>query len=115
MPAPIPVGMLRNPMTLKNPSNGVDSVTGQRTHGWSGTSVLWCHIEQAQTTEVVDDGGVSVRSNFRILASWHPDVTCASRLEWSDNGNTRTFNIKGCWDRDQRRRTLEIDAVEVVS
>jgi head-tail adaptor len=36
-------------------------------------------------------------------------------LVWSDNGNTRTFNIKGCWDRDQRRRTLEIDAVEVVS
>lgn len=114
MPAPIPVGMLRLKMTLQNPSNGTDSL-GQRTHTWSNVDSLWCHVDVASTTEVVDDGGVAIRSNYRILASWHPDLTSKSRLQWVDNGVTRTFNIRGCWDRDQRRRTMEIDAVEVVA
>ena len=57
--------------------------------------------------------GVTSRADYRILASWHPNVTVRSRLIWVDNGVTRTFDVRGCWDVDQRRRTLTIDAVEM--
>jgi head-tail adaptor len=36
-----------------------------------------------------------------------------SRLLWYDNGTERTFTVRACWDRDQRRRRLEIEASEV--
>jgi len=54
-----------------------------------------------------------VRTDWRILAAFHPSVTTRSRLLLVDNGVTRTFFIKGCWDRDQKRRRLEINAVEI--
>ena len=113
MPAPVPVGMLRLAMVAYNPTSGKDSL-GQRTETWTAGPTLWCHIEQADTSETIDDEGVSARTDFRILASWHPDVTVRSRLVWNDSGNTRTFNVRSCWDRDQRRRTLEILATEIV-
>lgn len=112
MPAPVPVGMLRLAMELWNPSSSYDTL-GQATENYTKTTTLWCHVEQAQVSEVIDDKGVTARADYRILASWHPDVTVRSRLIWVENSVTRTFYVRGCWDRDQRHRTLEIDAVEM--
>jgi len=58
--------------------------------------------------------GVSTRSDYRFLASWHPSVTTSSRLLWQDGDTLRIFNIRNSFDRDQRRRRLEIEATEVV-
>ena len=113
MPSPIPIGMLRLEMVVWNPTSSKDSL-GQRTETWSAGPTIWCHIEQAETREVIDDEGVSARTDFRILASWHSAVTVRSRIVWNDNGNTRTFNVRSCWDRDQRRRTLEMFVTEIV-
>lgn len=113
MPAPIPIGMLRLEMVVWNPTSSKDSL-GQRTESWSAGPTIWCHIEQAETREVIDDEGVSARTDFRILASWHSAVTVRSRIVWNDSGNTRTFNVRSCWDRDQRRRTLELIVTEIV-
>jgi hypothetical protein len=41
-------------------------------------------------------------------------VDTETRLLWNDHGTTRTLEVRTCQDRDQRRRTLEMDAVEVV-
>jgi head-tail adaptor len=35
-------------------------------------------------------------------------------LLFNDHGTQRTFNVRACWDRDQRRRRLEIEATEVL-
>jgi head-tail adaptor len=64
--------------------------------------------------EVVDDLGPAVRTDWRILATWHPSINTRSRLTMTDRGSTRTFNVRACWDRDQRRRRLEIEATEVL-
>ena len=112
MPAPVPVGMLRMYMQLQNPVASHDSL-GQATETYAPVASLWCHIEQAQVQEVMHERGVTSRADYRILASWHPAVTVRSRLIWVDNGVTRTFDVRGCWDVDQRRRTLTIDAVEM--
>jgi head-tail adaptor len=41
-------------------------------------------------------------------------VTTNSRLLYLDNGTERVFNIRACFDRDQKRRRLEIEATEEV-
>jgi head-tail adaptor len=49
-----------------------------------------------------------------MLAAWHPNLSTRSRLLWTDRGTVRYLNVRSCTDRDQRQRTLEIVAVEVV-
>jgi len=105
--------MLRIPMTVQNPVRTVDAF-GQADEAWISVGSLWCHVEVANTMEVVDDLGPAVRTDWRILASFHPSVNTRSRLLWNDRGTERTFNVRACWDRDQRRRRLEIEATEVL-
>ena len=108
----VPSGMMRLVMTAQNPVATLDAF-GQASESWLSFATIPFHIENANTEETMDDGGSSVRTDWRILAAFHPSVTTRSRLLLEDNGTTRTFFIKGCWDRDQKRRRLEINAVEV--
>jgi head-tail adaptor len=105
--------MMRLVMTAQNPVATVDAF-GQAQESWLSFANIPVHIETANTEEGIGDGGVEVRTDWRILAAFHPSVTTRSRLLLVDNGVTRTFFIKGCWDRDQKRRRLEINAVEVL-
>ncbi|RQW78002.1 MAG: hypothetical protein EHM62_07905 [Methylococcus sp.] len=108
----VPSGMMRLVMTAQNPVATVDAF-GQAQESWLSFANIPVHIETANTEEGIGDGGVEVRTDWRILAAFHPSVTTRSRLLLVDNGVTRTFFIRGCWDRDQKRRRLEINAVEV--
>lgn len=111
--AHVPSGMLRHAMTVQNPVRTVDNF-GQASEAWISVTMIRCHAEQMQTGDAIDDGGPAIRTDWRILAAWHPAVSTRSRLIWNDQGTNRTFNIRACWDRDSRRRRLEINATEVL-
>lgn len=113
MPSHVPSGMLRLFLTVQNPVRTVDSL-GQQDVAWITVGGVWAHAEQARTAEVIDDMGVSTRSDYRFLTSFLPSITTASRLLWQDGDTLRTFNIRNAYDRDQRRRRLEVEATEVV-
>lgn len=113
MPSVVPTGMLRLIVTLQAPTNGTDAY-GQATTTWSDVAQLWAHVDGARTAETVYEQGISTRSDYTFLTSWYPGVTVAHRLKWTDQGTDRIFNIRACWDRDQRQRRLQIEAVEVV-
>ena len=113
--AHVPHGMMRLQVVPKNPTQAVDAL-GQDTETFaaiSGLAALPAYIEQMETAESIDDGGPAVQTRYRLMVPWHPDVTTRTRLEWVDNGTTRILNVRSCTDRDQRRRTLEIEAMEV--
>jgi head-tail adaptor len=115
--AHIPHGMMRLQVVPKNPTQAVDAL-GQDTETFaviSGLAALPAYIEQMETAESIDDGGPAVQTRYRLMVPWHPDVTTRTRLEWVDNGTTRILNVRSCTDRDQRRRTLEIEAMEVTT
>jgi len=113
MPGIVPTGMLRLAIVLQNPTTTTDSF-GQGSVTFADGPTLWAHVDAARSTEVMYDQGVATRSDYKFLTSYYPGVTTAHRLKWVDVGGTRYFNIKGVWDRDQRQRRLEIEAVEVV-
>ena len=113
--AHVPHGMMRLQVVPKNPTQAVDALA-QDTETFaaiSGLAALPAYIEQMETAESIDDGGPAVQTRYRLMVPWHPDVTTRTRLEWVDNGTTRILNVRSCTDRDQRRRTLEIEAMEV--
>lgn len=114
--AHVPHGMMRLVAAVQNPTQSTDPL-GQSTETWatvSGLSALPVYIEQMDTTETVDDGGPAIQTSYRILCPWTASVTTRSRFLWTDNGTQRTLNVRSCTDKDQRRRTLTIEAVEVV-
>jgi head-tail adaptor len=114
--AHVPHGMMRLVAEVQNPTAAVDSL-GQWTETWanvSGLSALPIYIEQMDTTETVEDGGPAIQTSYRILCPWTASITTRSRFLWTDNGTNRTLNVRSCTDKDQRRRTLEVEAVEVV-
>jgi head-tail adaptor len=114
--AHVPHGMMRLVAEVQNPTAAVDSL-GQWTETWasvSGLSALPVYIEQMDTTETVEDGGPAIQTSYRILCPWTASITTRSRFLWTDNGTNRTLNVRSCTDKDQRRRTLEVEAVEVV-
>ena len=113
MPAPFPSGMMRLSVTIQAPSTGLDSL-GQGTVTWSDVATVWAHVDGAQTSEVMYEGGIMTRSDYTFITGYYPGVTVKNRLKWVDNGTTRYFNIRACWDRDQRQRRLQIDATELV-
>ena len=108
----VPSGMMRLVMTAQNPVRTVDAF-GQASESWLSFATLPVHVELANTSDTMDDGGPATRTDWRILAPWHPSMNNRSRLLWNDNGTERTFTVRACWDRDQRRRRLEIEASEV--
>jgi head-tail adaptor len=114
--AHVPHGMMRLVAAVQNPTAAVDSL-GQWTETWatvSGLSALPIYIEQMDTTETVEDGGPAIQTSYRILCPWTSSLSTRSRFLWTDNGTARTLNVRSCTDKDQRRRTLELEAVEVV-
>jgi SPP1 family predicted phage head-tail adaptor len=109
----VPRGMMRHVLTAQNPTQATDAY-GQATETWLSVGSVPAHIEQMDTDETVDDGGPAVQTTYRILSAWHPSVTTRTRFLWVDRNVTRTLNVRSCTDKDQRQRTLEIVAVEVV-
>lgn len=112
MPTHVPSGMLRLYFTVQNPVRSVDAL-GQATVAWINLGGVWGHAEQSRTAEVIDDGGVATRSDYRFLLGYLPGMTVNSRILWQDGDTLRTFNVRSCWDRDQRQRRLEVEATEV--
>lgn len=107
------VGYYRFVMTVQNPVRTLDAF-GQLVESWLNAGVIRANAERIQSTEVMDDQGPAVRTDWTIEATWFPNVSSRSRLVWNDHGTQRTFNIRGAWDRDGRRRRLEIEATEVL-
>jgi head-tail adaptor len=114
--AHVPHGMMRLVAEVQNPTQGTDAL-GQWTQTWatvSGLSALPIYIEQLDTTEAMHDGGPAIQTSYRILCPWTSSLSTRSRFLWTDNGVQRTLDVRSCTDKDQRRRTLELEAVEVV-
>lgn len=114
MTAHVPSGMLRHRMTVQNPVRTIDAF-GQGAEAWVSVGEINAHAEQMQTGDAIDDGGPAIRTDWRILATWHPEVSTRSRLLWNDGTTDRTFNVRACWDRDNKRRRLEMNVTEVLS
>lgn len=109
----VPRGMMREVLTVQTPSTSTDTL-GQLTRTYTTVATIRAHVEFIESAEAVDEGGPIVQTTYRLLAAWHPAVDTETRLLWNDHGTTRTLEVRTCQDRDQRRRTLEMDAVEVV-
>lgn len=110
----MPAGMYRLAMTVQNATfaTGAD---GTIVPTWSSEARTWrCMAEEVTETDDAALRGNAVRRRFRIVGSWHSELTSRSRLLWRDaDGNDHVLEVASCVDPSLCRRRLVVEAVEV--
>lgn len=102
-------GFRRDRLTYQIPVMTADAA-GQQAISWLDVVSLACVITPGQR-EVIDDGGVAVRTDYRLETSWHPAVSAGGRFRSADG---REFNVSSVIDPDgSRRRRLIVTASEI--
>lgn len=104
-------GYRRERMIYQTPTRSTD-VAGQQTVTWSDVVTLACAITPSQR-EVLDDLGVSVRTDISVESSYHDSVAAKGRLK--NTVSQSIYNIMSVTDPDAgRKRRLRILAAEIV-
>jgi head-tail adaptor len=105
--------MMRQVVSVQSAATSTDTLV-QLTRTYTTIGQIAAHVEFIETAEAVDEGGPIVQTTYRLLTAYHPSVDTESRLIWNDRGTPRILEVRTCQDKDQRQRTLEIDATEIV-
>jgi head-tail adaptor len=78
----------------------------------------WAAIEPASATDLerLAAGTVITTASHLITLPFHPGITIETRISYPDprKGRTRTFQITGLTDPDERNRELVIVAEEIL-
>lgn len=103
-------GYRRERMTYQTPTRTVDA-TGQQSIAWSDVVTLSCAITPTQR-EVLDDLGVSVRTDISVESSYYASLAAKGRLKHYTSNVC--YNILSVVDPDNgRKRRLRILAAEI--
>lgn len=105
-------GYRRERMKYQQQTPTVDAV-GQQSLTWADVVTVAAVVTPAQR-EVIDDGGVAVRTDLVIESSWHPSIVAKGRLV--DITTSKIYYISGVTEPDGgRNRRLRITASEVAA
>lgn len=103
-------GALRHRVTLEVPT-GVADATGDPVPGWTVAAVVWAAVvplsgqERLAAQQVVADVSHQVTLRYRADVTPHMRIRLGSRL----------FNILAVINPEERNRTLELLALEVLA
>jgi len=105
-------GYRRERMKFQTMTPTVDAA-GQQAVTWSDVVTVAAVVTPGQR-EVMDDGGVAIRTDVVLEASWHPQIQAKGRLVEVPSG--RVFYISSVTEPDGgRNRRLRIVASEVAT
>jgi head-tail adaptor len=105
-------GYRRERMKYQSMTPTVDAA-GQQTLTWTDVATVAAVVTPSQR-EVIDDGGVAVRTDVVLETSWHPSIQAKGRLV--DIATNRVYYVSSVIDPDgARRRRLRVVASEVAT
>ena len=92
-----------------------DKLTGESVSGAVVDYEVWASRETIETTEDRADGTVRPERIARFILRWNAELatTPPTRLEITDDLG-RAYNVQGVTDTDERRRFVEIEAINVI-
>jgi head-tail adaptor len=109
-------GKLRHLVSIEKPSTSQDS-TGAEILTWTEYAKAWVHIEPyigsaRAGRELMADNQVQALDYTRFHLRWIPGVVPKMRVNFTQNGVTRLFDILAVNNRDERNFELEFIARE---
>lgn len=103
-------GRLRHRVTIQEETDTEDEQGGY-TSAWSTLCKLWAQIEPLTASEQFYRGGLQAGVTHRVTLRYRDDIGPTNRVVF----NSRTFNIRGVRNIDERNTDLELLCEEVVS
>lgn len=103
-------GDLRERVAIEQVSTSRDAVGGI-VETWSGIAEVWARVMPMSQRESWYRQQMNASAAWKIHMRWRPDVTTKHRVRW----DSRTFEIRGVANPDERKRWLELSAEEIVA
>lgn len=100
-------GHLRELITIEQPTRTTDN-QGGATIAWSTFSQVWARIEPLSASQVLFSQSLQHRITHRVTIRELSGVTTAMRITYG----SRTFQIHGIRDLEEKNRFVEIAAEE---
>lgn len=101
------IGELRHRLELQSPTDSTDSY-GQPTRSWATYATVWGKVLPFTANESQLANQQQAVITHRITIRYNADVTAEHRIIFG----SRTLNIRGVRDLEERGIALEIDAEE---
>jgi len=101
-------GTLRHTITIQSATLAADGVSAGATENWSTYTIAWAEIKPLKGLEAVEHKKLGQETMHRIWIRYQSGITTAMRIAW----DSRTFEIRGVRNPDERNIMLEILAEE---
>lgn len=102
------IGNLRERVALQVVAETKDGM-GAAIQGWSTVAQVWADVAPMGVGEQWRRQQMQANANFKVTIRYRADVTPQMRIAWG----TRTFQVRGATNLDQRKRYLEIACEEI--
>ncbi len=104
-------GQLRHRVTLQQKQR-VLNAKGVAESTWETVAKIWANVETLSEDETVQARAMYGSATHRILIRYRKGVTNQWRIQWEDEGATRTLSIRGAVDRENLKKWIWIIADE---
>ena len=103
-------GDLRERVALKSVSTQRDEVGGL-VETWATVATVSAKIEPMSARESWYRQQMNAAASWKVSIRWRAGMTTKQRITWG----SRTFEVRGVTDPDNRRRFLELACDEIVA
>ena len=104
-------GRLRYRVDVQRPVEARDDLGGV-VQSWETAQTVWCDVEPLRAKELFEAAKIEARLSHRLTLRQYPGLTSTWRLRLA--GTTRVFQPYSVRDVHERRRTMEVLAMELV-
>jgi SPP1 family predicted phage head-tail adaptor len=101
-------GTLRHKITIQSAALSTDTMSASATENWSTYTTAWAEIKPLKGMEAVEHKKLGQETMHRIWIRYQSGITTAMRIVYG----SRTFEIRGVRNPDERNVLLEIMAEE---
>lgn len=106
---PVSAGRLNKLMTIQSVTVSRSSNYNEPTETWATATTAWCNLRPVSSTERFEDEQVRETVTHIITLRKYDNLTSNHRFVW----NSRTFEVVGMIDIDERNHTQRVNVREV--
>lgn len=108
---PTGAGLRRQLVTLQQPANTTDPVTGEAIPNWTDVASVWAELQPLTSREQMRAKSVQSDTTHTLRIRYRMDVDTTWRVTWSDPRGQHIGNITGIVETE-RRAELELSVTE---
>jgi SPP1 family predicted phage head-tail adaptor len=101
------IGSMRERVTIQSKTRTADGAGGAAV-AWVDLATVWARVTPKAASEPLNGDQKTPHTIYTIRIRYRADTTAIRRIVW----RSRTFNIIGTPNPDERRRYLDIEAEE---